>query len=79
MHSLSAIRRTFLPLLTVSFAACSEIPLSPSDGSGGTTIVDIELPAGGAGFSVTGVRDGYSDRPADEATLTATWIARLPG
>jgi len=32
----------------------------------------------GAGFDVTGVRDGYSDRPADDSTLTATWIARRP-
>jgi SAM-dependent methyltransferase len=28
------------------------------------------------GFEVVGVRDGYSDRPADESTLSATWIAR---
>jgi SAM-dependent methyltransferase len=32
----------------------------------------------GAGFRVTAVRDGYSDRPADESTLTGAWIARLP-
>jgi SAM-dependent methyltransferase len=32
----------------------------------------------GAGFTVAAVRDGYSDHPADETTLTATWIARLP-
>ena len=32
----------------------------------------------GAGFDVTAVREEYSDRPADESTLTATWIARLP-
>jgi SAM-dependent methyltransferase len=31
----------------------------------------------GGGFEVVGVRDGYSDRPADESTLSATWIARL--
>ena len=30
-----------------------------------------------AGFEVVAVRDEYSDRPADESTLTATWIARL--
>ena len=30
-----------------------------------------------AGFDVVAVRDGYSDRPADESTLSATWIARL--
>jgi SAM-dependent methyltransferase len=29
------------------------------------------------GFEVVGVRDGYSDRPADESTLSATWIASL--
>jgi SAM-dependent methyltransferase len=29
-----------------------------------------------AGFEVAAVRDGYSDRPADTSTLTATWIAR---
>jgi hypothetical protein len=38
----------------MSLAACSaDAPNSPSDGAGGTTIVDIELPAGGTGFSVT--------------------------
>ena len=29
------------------------------------------------GFEVIAVRDGYSERPADESTLSATWIARL--
>ena len=29
-----------------------------------------------AGFEVTAVRDGYSERPADASALTATWIAR---
>lgn len=29
------------------------------------------------GFEVIAVRDGYSDRPADESTLSTTWIARL--
>ena len=29
------------------------------------------------GFEVVAVRDGYSDRPAEESTLSATWIARL--
>jgi hypothetical protein len=28
------------------------------------------------GFEMVAVRDGYSDRPADETTLNATWIAR---
>lgn len=54
MHSLITIRRTSLPLLTVLLAACSaDAPLSPSNGSGGTTIVDFELPAPGTDFSVT--------------------------
>jgi hypothetical protein len=30
-----------------------------------------------AGLEVTAVRDGYSARPADDSTLSATWIARL--
>lgn len=29
-----------------------------------------------AGFEVTAVRDGYSERPADASVLSATWIAR---
>ena len=29
-----------------------------------------------AGFEVTAVRDGYSERPADASALSATWIAR---
>jgi SAM-dependent methyltransferase len=29
-----------------------------------------------AGFEVSAVRDGYSERPADASALTATWIAR---
>jgi len=29
-----------------------------------------------AGFDVTAVRDGYSERPADASALSATWIAR---
>ena len=33
-----------------------------------------------AGFEVTAVRDGYSERPADDSALSATWIARrVPG
>jgi SAM-dependent methyltransferase len=40
---------------------------------------DVRATLAGAGFTVTAVRDGYSDRPADESTLTATWIARRPG
>jgi predicted TPR repeat methyltransferase len=30
-----------------------------------------------AGFDVIAVRDELSDRPADESTLSATWVARL--
>jgi len=37
---------------------------------------DVRVALAGAGFTVTAVRDGYSDRPADDSTLTATWIAR---
>lgn len=29
-----------------------------------------------AGFEVTAVRDGYSERPVDASALSATWIAR---
>jgi predicted TPR repeat methyltransferase len=32
-----------------------------------------------AGFELHALRDGYSHRPADASTLSATWIARLPG
>jgi len=37
---------------------------------------DVRAALGAAGLDVIAVRDGYSDRPADESTLTATWIAR---
>jgi SAM-dependent methyltransferase len=37
---------------------------------------DIRSALADGGFEVVGVRDGYSDRPADESTLSATWIAR---
>ena len=40
---------------------------------------DIRAALADAGFEVTAVRDGYSDRPADDSTLSATWIARLHG
>jgi hypothetical protein len=39
---------------------------------------DVRAALAGAGLAVTADRDGYSDRPADESTLTATWIARRP-
>jgi predicted TPR repeat methyltransferase len=38
---------------------------------------DIRSALVAGGFEVIAVRDGYSDRPADESTLSATWIARL--
>ena len=37
---------------------------------------DIRSALVGAGFAVVGVRDGYSEKPVDESTLSATWIAR---
>jgi predicted TPR repeat methyltransferase len=37
---------------------------------------DIRSALVNGGFEVVAVRDGYSDRPADESTLSATWIAR---
>ena len=37
---------------------------------------DIRSSLVDAGFEVTAVRDGYSDRPADASALSATWIAR---
>jgi SAM-dependent methyltransferase len=38
---------------------------------------DIRSALVDGGFEVIAVRDGYSDRPVDESTLSATWIARL--
>ena len=38
---------------------------------------DIRTALVDGGFEVVAVRDGYSDRPADESTLSATWIARM--
>jgi len=38
---------------------------------------DIRSALMAGGFEVVAVRDGYSDRPADESTLSATWIASL--
>jgi SAM-dependent methyltransferase len=38
---------------------------------------DIRSTLVACGFEVVAVRDEYSDRPADESTLSATWIARL--
>jgi SAM-dependent methyltransferase len=38
---------------------------------------DIRSALVDGGFEVVAVRDGYSDRPADESTLSATWIAGL--
>lgn len=38
---------------------------------------DIRSALVDGGFEVVAVRDGYSDRPPDESTLSAAWIARL--
>jgi len=38
---------------------------------------DIRSALADGGFEVIAVRDGYSDRSADESTLSATWITRL--
>jgi SAM-dependent methyltransferase len=38
---------------------------------------NVRAALAGAGFTVTAIRDGYSERPADDSTLSATWIARL--
>jgi hypothetical protein len=38
---------------------------------------DIRSALVDGGFEVTAVRDGYSDRPADESTPSATGITRL--
>jgi predicted TPR repeat methyltransferase len=37
---------------------------------------EIRIALADAGFEVIAVTDEYSDRPADESTLSATWIAR---
>ena len=37
---------------------------------------DMRLSLVDAGFELTAVRDGYSERPADASALSATWIAR---
>ena len=38
---------------------------------------EIRAALADSSFEVNAVRDGYSDRPADTSTLSATWIARL--
>ena len=38
---------------------------------------DIRSALADSGFELLAVRDGYSDRPADESTLSMTWLARL--
>jgi SAM-dependent methyltransferase len=37
---------------------------------------EIRASLDGAGFGVTALRDGYSERPLDTSSLRATWIAR---
>ena len=63
----------------------TSIEVESSDGGGGFSEhhrqyfhpdVDMRSSLVVAGFEVTAVRDGYSERPADASALTATWIAR---
>src|SRR5262245_48270331 len=63
----------------------TSIEVESSDGDGGFSEyhrqyfhpdADMRSSLADAGFEVTAVRDGYSERPADATALTATWIAR---
>ena len=63
----------------------TRIEIVPLDGGGAFSechrqhfhrAVDMRSSLVDAGFEVTAVRDGYSDRPADASALSATWIAR---
>jgi predicted TPR repeat methyltransferase len=63
----------------------TRIEIVPSDGGGAFSeqhrqyfhrAADIRSSLVDAGFEVTAVRDGYSERPADASALSATWIAR---
>ena len=63
----------------------TRIEVAPLDGGGAFSeqhrqhfhrAADIRSWLVEAGFEVTAVRDGYSDRPADASALSATWIAR---
>ena len=63
----------------------TRIEIDPLDGGGAFTehhrqhfhrAADMRSSLVDAGFAVTAVRDGYSERPADASALTATWIAR---
>ena len=63
----------------------TRIEIAPLDGGGAFSeqhrqhfhrAADIRSWLVEAGFEVTAVRDGYSDRPADASALSATWIAR---
>lgn len=66
--------------------ACdTRIEIVPVDGGGAFSehhrqhfhrAADMRSSLADAGFEVTAVRDGYSERPADASALTATWIAR---
>jgi SAM-dependent methyltransferase len=63
----------------------TRIEMVPLDGGGAFSeshrqhfhrAADVRSWLDDAGFDVTAVRDGYSERPADASALTATWIAR---
>lgn len=63
----------------------TRIEIVPLDGGGGFSehhrqhfhpASDMRSSLVDAGFEVTAVRDGYSERPADASALSATWIAR---
>jgi SAM-dependent methyltransferase len=63
----------------------SRIEVVPLDGDGAFSeqhrqhfhrAADMRSALVDAGFDVTAVTDGYSERPADASALSATWIAR---
>jgi SAM-dependent methyltransferase len=63
----------------------TRIEVAPLDGGGAFSerhrqhfhrAADMRSSLVDAGFEVTAVRDGYSERPADASALSATWIAR---
>jgi predicted TPR repeat methyltransferase len=57
--------------------AGGDVPFSESHRQYFHREADIRSALVDSGFEVVAVRDEYSDRPAGESTLTATWIARL--
>jgi SAM-dependent methyltransferase len=63
----------------------TRIEVFPLDGGGAFSelhrqhfhrAADVRSALVDARFEVTAVRDGYSERPADDSALSATWIAR---